>query len=156
MNTPIAQWSIVVEALSTVVIALLAVIQARYLLLTYRVYRLATRPMLYAWLRDKKESPGMKLENAGTGVAWNGKVVITALDTSARTEFHFPPLYPRSGCEFPPHGLHQQLFDPLLDRRIRVEISYDDEERRGRTYHWQMEAALPVEWLHQHEEAPRS
>ncbi|GEM_PF-4070597 len=143
----VTEWATIMQGLGTIVLAFLAVIQAYYLFLTYQVYRLTSRPTLYAWMRDKGEAPGLRLENAGNGVAWNCRVVVTAVESNAQVEFRFPILYPHGKADLPGPGQKLPLFDPLRDRRLHIEVIYADEERHRKTYHWEMETALPMEWL---------
>ncbi len=156
MSDSVIQVAVVVQAIGTAALALLAVIQAYYLFLTFKVYRMAWRPMLFTSLRDKAEQPGIRIENPGNGVAWNGRVIIAAMESHIRTEFHFATLYPRSGAEYPEPGQRVPLFDSLRDRRLRIEIVYTDEERGGKTYHWHAESVLPVEWLNKEHEGTHS
>ncbi len=137
----------VIIAIFTGVLATVAIIQAYFLKLSYKAYRLMSRPVVFAYLRDARDIPGIRIENAGKGVAWNGKISVTALTSKSETMYDFTRLYEQSENIHPIVGQPKLQFDPERDKKIRIAISYEDEERRGNRYKWEGEFALHREWL---------
>ena len=142
--TGVTDW---VTAALTGVIAVLTYLNYRVFKLTYRAYRLMSRPIVFAWLRDGKEEPGIRVENAGKGAAWNGRITIKADTSKAQTRYDFTRLYEQSRYEYPIENQPRFMFDPSRDNRINIEITYDDEETGGKQYRWVTEFNLQREWL---------
>ena len=141
------EWSAVAIAAFTGVLAVIAMIQARFLKLTHDAYRLMSRPVVFAWPRDKTEAPGIRVENAGKGAAWNGDVVVTGNVSGNQTKYSFTRLYEQTRYEYPIEGQPQFSYDRTRDTRMKIEISYYDEDKRGRKYDWEGEFELPNAWL---------
>ena len=107
-----------------------------------------SQPIVFAWLRDAKEEPGIRVENAGKGATWNGKIKVTALTSKSETSYGFTRLYEQSRNEHPIGRQDKLLFDKTRDNEIKIEITYEDEEQGGNVYNWEEEKLkLPKEWL---------
>lgn len=139
-------WTNIVIAIFTVVLAVVAILQAYFTRLSYKVYKLMSRPMVFARLWDRKEKLGIRVENAGNGVAWNGKVKVTALPSNRDVNYTFMRLYGRAVSENPTGDQPTISYNPE-DKRLKISIDYEDEERGGEKYHWEEEFDLPREWL---------
>lgn len=136
----------IMMAVLTATLALIAGIQAYYIKLSYRAYKLMSRPIVFAWLRDEKENPGIRVENAGKGAAWNGKITILALPSKTETEYGFTRLYEQSRYEYPIEGQRRLLFKSS-DKKLKIRIMYEDEEKNGEKYPWEGDFELPERWL---------
>lgn len=141
------EWTDILITVFTGIIAIFAYLSYKIYKLTYRAYRLMSRPIVFAWLRDGKEEPGIRVENAGKGVAWNGNVVVTTQTSKSETEYGFTRLYEQSRYEYPIEGQPKLLFDPTRDKKIKIKITYEDEEKGGEKYEWEGEFKLHKEWL---------
>ena len=134
------EWTDIIIAFFTGVLAVVAYFQ-------YKVYRLMSRPIVFASLRDNKEPPGIRVENAGNGVAWNGNVKVTALTSKLKENYQFTRLYGRNRYEYPTGGQPKFPFDPKRDKRVKISITYGDEERGRENHYWEAEFDLHEEWL---------
>lgn len=138
--TRMIEWTDIAITFFTAVLAIVAIIQ-------YKAYRLMSRPIIFASLRDNEEPPGIRVENAGNGIAWNGNVKVTALTSKIEYNYRFIRLYGRNRYEYPTEGQSKFPFDPERDKRVKINITYGDKEQGRKKYHWEAEFDLHKGWL---------
>ena len=51
-----------------------------------------------------------------------------------------------------PTGDEAEISFDSEDKRLKISIDYEDEERGGKKYHWVEEFNLPNEWLNMRED----
>lgn len=141
------EWSATVTAAATVVLAMLAGIQAAFLRLSQKAYRLMSRPIVFAYLRDATDQPGIRVHNGGRGAAWNGRITITSFPSKATSAYEFTVIYERTEYRYPNPGQQLLQFDRNSDTKIHVAISYSDEEKGGTEYRWEGDFELQKAWI---------